>query len=34
VRVAVRWQGRQGPSQLELATLLPQAMPAAGDKAP
>lgn len=34
VRVAVRWQGRQGPRQLDMATLLPQATPAAGDKAP
>lgn len=34
VRVAVRWQGRQGPRQLELATLLPQATPVPGEKAP
>lgn len=34
VRVAVRWQGRDGVRTLELSTLLPQAMPQPGEKAP
>ena len=34
VRIAVRWQGRAGPRQVELSTLLPQAVPQAGDKLP
>jgi general secretion pathway protein I len=34
VRIAVHWQGGSGPRQLELATLLPQAQPRAGDGLP
>ena len=34
VRVAVRWQGRGGARALELATLLPQSVPMAGEKLP
>jgi len=34
VYIAVRWQGRAGPRQIELRTLLPQAVPKAGDKLP
>jgi general secretion pathway protein I len=34
VRVAVRWQGRDGPRALELTTLLPQALPMPGERAP
>lgn len=34
VAIAVRWQGRQGERALELTTLLPQALPAPGEKLP
>lgn len=34
LRVAVRWQGRLGAKQLDLVTLLPQALPAPGEKLP
>lgn len=34
VAIAVRWQGRQGVRALELTTLLPQALPAPGEKLP
>ncbi len=34
VAIAVRWQGRQGARALELTTLLPQALPAPGEKLP
>lgn len=34
VRIVVRWQGREGPRQLELATLLPQALPLPAERTP
>ncbi len=34
VRIAVYWQGRLGERELQLATLLPQAVPMPGERAP
>lgn len=34
VAITVRWQGRQGPRELALTTLLPQALPAPGERLP
>jgi general secretion pathway protein I len=34
VRIAVRWRGREGPRELELTTLLPQALPLPAERAP
>lgn len=34
VRLAIRWAGRLGPKALELNTVLPQALPEPGGKAP
>ena len=34
VSIAIRWQARQGQRVLELSTLLPQALPAPGEKLP
>lgn len=34
VHIAVRWEGRLGPKALDVHTLLPQALPEAGGRAP